>query len=286
MPITDTPLRYPGGKTQLAPFVTELMRANDLLQSVYCEPFAGGAGIACRLLVKGTVSEAWINDIDRAIYAFWYCVLNSTEELCDRIAKIKVNVEEWHRQRQVQSDKSARMLDLGFSTFFLNRTNRSGILRGGVIGGKEQLGKYPIDCRFDREDLARKIRRIALYRDQIKLSCTDARLYISSTLKQLPAHALVNVDPPYYRAGPDLYTNAYTHVDHSALAKVVRAMPHRWMLTYDDTPEISSMYAGLPQYRKTLVYYAQVKRPSAELLVLSKKLQPPPSLLKAERLAA
>lgn len=278
MPTTDTPLRYPGGKTQLAPFVSELLRTNDLLQSIYCEPFAGGAGIACRLLLNGTVSEAWINDIDPAIYAFWHSTLNATDELCDRISNTNIDIVEWEKQRKVQSDNSARLIDLGFSTLFLNRTNRSGILRGGVIGGKDQKGNYLLDCRFDRIDLIRKIRRIALYRDQIKLTQIDARLYIGSTLKKLPAHALVNVDPPYYRVGPDLYTNYYRHDDHVALARTIRAMPHRWMLTYDDTPEICSIYAGLVQYRKNLTYYAQVKRSAAELLVLSPRLRAPASL--------
>jgi DNA adenine methylase len=286
MPITDTPLRYPGGKTQLAPFVAELLRTNDLLQCVYCEPFAGGAGIACRLLLDGTIAEAWINDIDPAIYAFWHCVLNSTERLCERIAGAEVNIDEWHRQRKVYAEERANLLDLGFAILFLNRTNRSGILKGGVIGGLNQTGKYPIDCRFGRDELIRKIRRIALYKEQIHLTCIDARRYISSELKKLPKHALVNVDPPYYRAGPDLYTNAYVHKDHLSLAKEVRRMPHRWMMTYDDVSEISDMYEGLRQYRKTLTYYAQVKRSAAELLILSDSLIAPPGLLSAQQKAA
>jgi DNA adenine methylase len=286
MPITDTPLRYPGGKTQLAPFVSELLRTNDLLQCVYCEPFAGGAGIACRLLLNGTVAEAWINDIDPAIYAFWHSVLNSTEQLCERIERIKVDIAEWHHQRQVYSEKKANLLNLGFATLFLNRTNRSGILKGGVIGGVEQTGKYSIDCRFGRSELIRKIKRIALYREQFHLTCIDARQYIGSELKKLPQHALVNVDPPYYRAGPDLYTNSYKHQDHIALANAVKKMPHRWMLTYDDVPEICAMYDGLTQYRKTLMYYAQVKRSAAELLILSDNLAPPPMLLAMQQEAA
>lgn len=283
MPITDTPLRYPGGKTQLAPFVSDLLRVNDLLQCVYCEPFAGGAGIACRLLLNGTIAEAWINDIDPAIYAFWYSVLNSAEQMCDRIEHTKVDITEWHRQRQVYAEERSNLLDLGFATLFLNRTNRSGILKGGVIGGINQDGKYTIDCRFGRDELIRKIRRIALYREQIHLTCIDARHYIGSELKKLPQHALVNVDPPYYRAGPDLYTNSYKHHDHLALAKAVNKMRHRWMLTYDDVPEICSMYEELTHYRKTLTYYAQVKRSAAELLILSDNLAPPPVLLAAQQ---
>lgn len=286
MPITDTPLRYPGGKTQLAPFVSDLLRANDLLQCVYCEPFAGGAGIACRLLLNGTIAEAWINDIDPAIHAFWHSVLNSTEQLCERIEHTRVDIAEWHRQRQIHAEERANLLNLGFATLFLNRTNRSGILKGGVIGGLNQTGKYSIDCRFGRDELVRKIRRIALYKEQIRLTCVDARRYIGSDLKKLPQHALVNVDPPYYRAGPDLYTNAYQHRDHLSLAKEIRNMPHGWMLTYDDVPEIRSMYAELTQYRKTLTYYAQVKRSAAELLILSSSLAPPPMLLTAQREAA
>ena len=285
MPTTDTPLRYPGGKTQLAPFVSDLLRSNDLLQCVYCEPFAGGAGIACRLLLNGTISEAWINDIDPAIYAFWFSALNSTDDLCERIQRTTVDIPEWQRQRRIYSTERSNSLKLGFATLFLNRTNRSGILKGGVIGGLEQSGNYAIDCRFGKDELIRKIRRIALYKEQIQLTSIDARNYISSNLKKLPKHALVNIDPPYYRAGPDLYTNAYEHKDHVALSKRVHEMPHRWMLTYDDVPEIRGMYAELPQYRKTLTYYAQVKRSAVELLILSRNLTPP-TLLLAQREAA
>lgn len=285
MPITDTPLRYPGGKTQLAPFVSDLLRSNDLLQCVYCEPFAGGAGIACRLLLNGTISEAWINDIDPAIYAFWFSVLNSTDELCERIERAKVDIPEWHRQRRIHSQERSNLLKLGFATLFLNRTNRSGILSGGVIGGLDQTGNYAIDCRFGRAELIRKIRRIAVYKEQVQLTCVDARKYIRARLTKLPKHALVNIDPPYYRAGPDLYTNAYLHKDHLALSKAAGEMTHRWMLTYDDVPEISEMYPSLPQYRKTLTYYAQVKRSAEELLILSKNLTPP-ALLLSQRKAA
>ena len=235
------------------------------------------------MLLNGTIAEAWINDIDPAIYAFWYSVLNSTEQLCDLIEHTTIDIAEWYRQRQIHAEERANLFDLGFVTLFLNRTSRSGILKGGVIGGINQTGNYNIDCRFGRDELIRKIKRIALYKEQIHLTCIDARQYIGLELKKLPHYALVNVDPPYYRAGPDLYTNVYTHKDHVILAEAVKEMPHHWMLTYDDVPEICSIYAGLTQYRKTLTYYAQVKRSAAELLILSDMLVPPPMLLAAHR---
>ncbi len=278
MPVTDTPLRYPGGKTQLTPFVLDVMRANDLMQCVYCEPFAGGAGIACRLLLSGAVSEVWINDIDPSIYAFWHSVLNASDELCEWVEKTPVTIAEWERQRLVQQDASASTIQLGCSTLFLNRTNRSGILKGGVIGGKGQLSKYPLDCRFNRVDLIRKIQRLAIYRDQIRLSRDDAKTFVTKTVPQLPAHSLVNIDPPYFDKGPELYTSFYGPSDHAKLARSVRAIKKPWMLTYDDTPEIRALYSGLPGLLKELNYTAQVKRVGVELLVMSPKLRWPTSL--------
>src|SRR5882762_4944322 len=99
MPYTDTPLRYPGGKTQLSPFVIDLLKANDLFYGHYVEPFAGGAGIAWRLLLNNYVTHIHINDIDPAIHAFWHCALNRTDELCEKIQATKVTVTGWRRQK-------------------------------------------------------------------------------------------------------------------------------------------------------------------------------------------
>jgi DNA adenine methylase len=281
MPTTDSPLRYPGGKTQLAPFVIEVMRDNELFHGTYVEPFAGGAGIAWRLLFDNYVSEVWINDIDPAIHAFWSCVLQHTDDFCERIAKTKVTMKEWHRQREVQSHAEPSLMDLGFSTFFLNRTNRSGIIKGGVIGGLTQEGDYPLDCRFKKPDLIQRIRRIALYAEQIRLTRMDAETYLRTDVKKLGGRCLVNIDPPYYRKGPGLYCSFYEHHDHVSLAGAIRRVKQPWMLTYDDVPEIRTIYAANRSISKTLNYYAQIKRVGVELVVFSDSL-----LLPRERAAA
>lgn len=286
MPTTDTPLRYPGGKTQLTPFVLDVMRANNLMQCIYCEPFAGGAGIACRLLLAGAVSEIWINDIDASIYSFWHSVLHVPDELCSWIDETPVTISEWEKQRAVQQDASASLFQLGCSTLFLNRTNRSGILKGGVIGGREQASEYLLDCRFNRADLTRKVQRIALYRDQIHLSNIDAEIYIKTIVPKLPDHSLTNIDPPYFGKGPGLYTSFYKPKDHAALSRVVRAIKKPWMLTYDDAPEILDLYSGLPRLLKELNYTAQIKRIGVELLVMSNTLSWPASICKEVLLAA
>jgi len=268
MPITHSPLRYPGGKSQLAPLLIELLRENRLFDGVYVEPFAGGCGIAWHLLLNNYMSEVWLNDFDPAIYSFWRSVIDDTEALCERIAKTPLTIAEWHRQKQAYTARKTT-LDLGFATLYLNRTNRSGILTAGVIGGLNQDGNYKLGCRFNRENLIAKVRRIAMYRDQIKLFREDAAKFLSKRAAKLPARSLINIDPPYYRNGRYLYCNFYEHEDHANLAEVVRSLSRPWILTYDDTPEIRRIYGRRRTVEFDLRYSAQLKRVGTELLFAS-----------------
>jgi DNA adenine methylase len=282
MPVTDTPLRYPGGKSQLIPLVVELMRENDLFYGQYAEPFAGGSGIAMTLLLNGYVDRVYLNDVDPAIHAFWFSVLNHTDELCELIAQAEITIEQWHQQRKTYLDNSiADVIRKGFSTLFLNRTNRSGILRGGVIGGISQAGTYKLDCRFIKSELIRKIRRIASYRQQIELFQLDALDFIHTIIPKSAPDTLVNLDPPYFSKGPGLYTNFYQPEDHARLAKAVSSIGRRWIVTYDDVPEIRNLYAGFLMYRNSLNYSAQLKRVGTEIIVLDPSLNMPLSLTEA-----
>lgn len=267
MPSTDTPLRYPGGKTQLTPFISDVMRFNDLQGGHYAEPFAGGAGIAWKLLFSGQASEIWLNDLDPAVYAFWHAAVHSSEELCERVQMANLSMKEWFRQREIFRDSSSRGIELGFATLYLNRTNRSGILDGGVIGGTSQNGNYKLDCRFNKAELTRKIERIGKYREAVHLSNEDARLCLARWEKLLPKRALLNIDPPYFGKGSELYINHFKAEDHALLSKKVQGLKHRWMVTYDDCPEIASLYRAFPTFRMSLLYSAQTKRQGAELLI-------------------
>lgn len=278
MPVTDSPLRYPGGKTQLTPLVIDLLRTNGLCGGVYAEPFAGGAGIAWRLLLNGDMTEVWLNDIDPALFALWSTVVDHPDALCERIARTKVTMTQWRRQRAILHDVESPTLDLAYATLFLNRTNRSGILKGGVIGGNEQLGNYKLDCRFNKKALIHKIQRIHNYRDVITITRLDAEDCLRIWAKKLPPRGLINIDPPYFAQGKDLYLSSYSPADHARLAKLVQGLQVPWMLTYDDVPEITELYSDVPLYRKSLMYYAQVKRRASELLALSPRLKLPASL--------
>lgn len=265
-----SPLRYPGGKKKLIGFVKDVIECNDLLGGTYIEPFAGGASVALSLLFTEYINNIVINDIDRSIYAFWYSVINNTEDLCRLIRDTPVSVEEWDRQRAVQEHKiDCDTLELGFSTFFLNRTNRSGIVKGGIIGGREQTGKWKIDCRYNRTDLIKRIEKIALYANRIELHNQDAIDFINSIRPILDASVLIYFDPPYYNPGAALYANFYTPDDHRELSEFIKRLECKWMLTYDYTPDIIELYRDSDRRLLTLSYTAAQKIRGSEMIAFS-----------------
>jgi DNA adenine methylase len=257
--------------------IAAILRLNGLDHGHYAEPYAGGCGLALSLLYGGFVADIHINDIDPGIWSFWHCVLNETDALISLVEKIPVTVEEWRRQRAI--NKSMDLDDplaLGFSAFFLNRTNRSGVIGGGgIIGGLGQTGNYPIDCRFNRDDLAHRIRRVARYADRIHLTRSDALDFLDYCEAALPANTLMFVDPPYYKKGSELYTNFYNPDDHTKLAAKVLGADLPWVVTYDDVSEIRRTYRDRRQYTFGINYSLNEKRVGAELLVASKGLRVP-----------
>lgn len=263
----NTPLRYPGGKGRLTQFIADTMQENRLTGGHYAEAYAGGAGIAIALLQLEYASHIHINDLNHSVHAFWSCVLNHTEELCRRIRDTRVTMPEWRRQRAIQDLEEVCELDLAFSTFFLNRTNRSGIIRGGVIGGKQQDGKWKLDARYNKKDLISRIERIAALRDRITLYQRDAAEFITKVLPALPRRTFVYLDPPYYVKGKGLYEDHYAHDDHAKIASLVSTIRQPWVVSYDNVEPIRKLYGQHRQYFFGLRYSAQNRYEGSEILV-------------------
>ncbi|MCY1119810.1 DNA adenine methylase [Bacillus altitudinis] len=267
-----SPLRYPGGKDKVYQYVRYLVNTNNI--SSYIEPFAGGAAVALRLLINGDVNKIIINDYDRSIYAFWNVVVNNPEELIKRIIDIPINIDQWYIQKEIQGQKnSIDELSLALSTLFLNRTNRSGIIKAGVIGGKNQTGDYKIDCRFNKQAIIRRIELISSYSKQIRVCNYDAKEFIKKEIKQT-RNSLTFFDPPYYDKGPDLYTNFYSHDDHVELAKVIKNEMNRryWILTYDISDQIKELYKNYYYLKYFLNYSISKPTKGQEFIFFSKKI--------------
>ena len=274
MTIYYSPLRYPGGKGKIAKFFHAIFDDNKLSDGTYVEPYAGGASVALSLLFNEYASNIIINDIDRSIYAFWQSVLVHTDELCKRIEKAKINIKTWEECKQLQKKKKAAdILDLGFSTFFLNRTNRSGIISGGIIGGKKQDGKWKMDARFNKEDLICRIKRIREYRNRIKVYNMDAIQLLQKTASLFSVKTLFYFDPPYYENGRKLYVNFYKGRDHEKIASQVQAIKKaQWIISYDCKNQIKKLYSGCHQIKYKLNYSATSASEGSEIMFFSKGL--------------
>lgn len=280
MQSNHSPLRYPGGKASIIEAMIRLIEKNNFLLCHYAEPFAGGCGLALGLLMRGYVSHIHINDIDRGIWAFWDSVLHRNRELIERIQTVNVCLDEWYAQREiVRSPEKQNIFDLGFATFFMNRTNRSGIIKAGVIGGLAQNGNYLLDCRFNKDSLSRRIERIGLYTEKIHLTNLDAIDFLNE-VDYSDSDIFACIDPPYYKQGSSLYTNFYKHQDHQLLATRIRSLAKPWVLTYDNEPVIQELYRDNTQIEFNLNYFAQTKRVGTELMVFSDDLKIPNTLLK------
>ena len=271
-----SPLRYPGGKAQLANFMKLLILRNGLSDGEYAEVYAGGAGIAMSLLLEEYVSKVHINDLDKSVFSFWHSVLNETELLCQLINDVSVTMDEWYKQKAIQGRVAEHSsLEVGFSTFFLNRTNRSGILKGGVIGGKGQAGKWKLDVRFNKSALIQRIQHIAKYASRVQIYNLDAEIFITTALPRIDGKAVVYLDPPYFEKGQGLYSNYYLHDDHAIIAKRVAEIQMPWIVSYDSTPEIDKLYEGHRRIQYDIGYTAQTKYAGSELMFCSKALEVP-----------
>jgi DNA adenine methylase len=238
----------------------------------YAEPYAGGAGLALRLLFEEYVDRIYLNDLDRSIYAFWLAVLTKTEALCEWINSVDVSMASWRTYKEIQqSAAEADLFDLAKSTFFLNRTNVSGVIMGGVIGGREQLGKFKIDARFNKFDLISRIQKISRFRDRIVLSNLDGIGFVRK-MDAKRESVFIYLDPPYFQKGADLYMNFYVESDHRRLASFVHKMKKRWMISYDHHEFILGLYAA---ERKVLYRLSQSasNRVGNEVLVFSEALR-------------
>ena len=259
-----TPLRYPGGKRKLANFVEALISNNGLSGCDYAEPYAGGAGLAVELLRRGTVNQLWLNDIDKGIASFWELVLKQPDLLCEMIDKTDVTIEEWKKQKEFA--KSEDTVLRGFATFFLNRTNRSGIIKGGVIGGKNQSAPWKLDCRFNKNELIDRIQAIAKFKDRIHSFNMDALEFLDSAVPKHLKTVLFNLDPPYYVKGAGLYTNFYNDADHLKVSSFIRSEFRPWIVSYDNHDFIRKIYSGCEFIEYDLTYTAQRKEIGKEIM--------------------
>lgn len=272
-----SPLRYPGGKACLASFLAEILELNDLLACPFYEPYAGGAGAALSLLLNDIVSEVHLNDADPRVACFWRACIDETERFLQKLECVPLTIDEWHRQKSIAvSPEKHSTFETGFSTFYLNRCNRSGVLVGsGPIGGYLQKGKWKLDARFYRKSLSERILHIAERKKQITISNEDALTFLKKNLPRGASrrNVFVYLDPPYVEKGRRLYLNAHTEQDHRSIAQYLSSQSSlHWLLSYDDTQLVRSLYSHFAFFKIPISYSLQKIRRTTELAIPSKNL--------------
>jgi len=272
-----SPLRYPGGKNKLAKFIASICEKNNVTGH-YVEPYAGGSSVALYLLFNEYVNEITINDLDRSVYAFWYSILHHTRKFCNRIEQTDITIKNWKKFKNIQNNKKrVSLFELGFSTFFLNRTNYSGIIDGGMIGGIDQKSEYEIDCRFNKKELIQRIKRISKHKNQIHLYNLNALNLIKKIQqKSINKNVIFYFDPPYYLKGSSLYMNYYEKDDHQKVADKIKQIKNaKWIVSYDNVSEIKNIYRGYKKKEYSLFHNAYKIRQGEEVLFFSNNLKIP-----------
>ena len=272
-----SPLRYPGGKGKLAPFMEYMIDQLGHRGGTYIEPFAGGAGIAIELLQRNVVSKIVINDYDKGIWSFWKAILTETDRFIEVVRTVPLTIEEWTKQRDICLNQNGKYsFELGVATFYLNRTNRSGIIKGGIIGGQTQSGRWKMNARFNREELVKRILDIAVRKDDIKLYNQDIKNFITSYVPLYEDNALIYFDPPYFKKGKQLYMNFFRLEDHKRIELAIRENVNcDWIITYDDAPEIESIYEAYSMSLYDLNYSVSKKCKASELMILKDGIEIP-----------
>jgi DNA adenine methylase len=265
-----SPLRYPGGKAALAGFFGDLIGQLGIQPATYVEPYAGGAGAGIALLRQDVVQRLVINDVDPAVYCFWVSAVRQPGQFAARIIDTPLDVEEWRHQKEIyRAADESDPLALGFAFFYLNRTNRSGILNAGPIGGVNQNGNYKIDARFNRDQLAERVAAIGVLASRITVLGLDGMSVVQRYITE--TSAFVYIDPPYVDMGGTLYLNAFTHRDHADLAGKLDQQPDgNWVVTYDPSDFIRQLYRHHDVREYQLSYSAHRTGKAHELLIASR----------------
>lgn len=279
-----SPLRYPGGKTQLYTFISYIIEENNY--TTFYELCAGGANLSLLLLKNKIVNKVIINDYDKGIYSLFFNTLNYPKKLIELIKTVPFDFNDeyspsflayYHKIKKHYNDNLNQYtntdINLAFETLFLNRTNYSGIIiKSNPIGGLQQNGKYKLNCRFNKKALIKKINLIHTFKNNIILKNQDINQFLASN--KFNQNTLIFIDPPYVKQGNSLYTCGFNSKQHQQLADNIKKIKSPYIITYDDDKLIQNIYSHQNMYYYSLKYSSNNKNKGNhfELMITSSNL--------------
>ncbi len=237
-----SPLRYPGSKSK----VLKRLKPYFVEHKEYREPFAGSGAI---FFGKPKADINWLNDKDENVANLLMSIRDNPEQLCEMIMEHHPSVSLWKHLKQYTPQN---YIESAFRFLFLNRTNYSGIIKANPIGGIGQNSQYKIDCRWNPEELCRRIHSCSRKLQETNITSTD----YSEIIQADGNDVLMIIDPPYYVKGKDLYSVFMSPQEHKNLSEMLRYSNHKFLLTIDDCEEVRKLYSWANFINQEQWYYS------------------------------
>lgn len=289
LPAMLSPLRYPGSKASLVGYVARLLKENYLEGCHFLEPYAGSAALSLGLLQQDIVSRATLVERDPLLFSFWETVFRHPYALIDRLIDLPITIETWQAFQKYRSATDLSeypLIEMGLAGLFFNRTNFSGILKGGPIGGVKQESQYKIDCRLNKDRLIEQIIELSQLHSKIDVVYDDALEFLGRIRTELKnQECFLYIDPPYYEKGRSLYRYWYVDADHKKLAKYLTRCDLPWLASYDNHPSIRKIYHSANQIEIYFDYTVSRARKERELLISNLEIPPDCKDLFSEQMA-
>lgn len=248
-----SPLRYPGAQRRLVPYIRSAIHYNDVEPTLFIEPFAGGASVAIQLLGEGTVEQIGLADKDKLVSAFWKVVFSEPEWLIDRVQEVEPSLELWKALKTQVADGQLDLYQRAFACLYLNRTSFSGILHphAGPLGGYEQDSEHDIACRFSKDNIIDRIRRLGNLRNRVAFVWNKSWRGSITLIGDMQSRGSISddvfyyLDPPFFNKSEKLYQHSFGSSDHAQLRNQLTLLDDNWLLSYDDCEKVWQYYGGL-----------------------------------------
>lgn len=255
----------------------------------YREPFFGGGAIGFEVLkLLPTRASIWINDKDFGVASLWKSVHESPNELIERVQRFTPSVDAFYRLKEEDGRTDLHPVETGFRKFALHQTSFSGngVMAGGPIGGRGQRSEFNVSCRWNADRHCLEIKRLhallSRFGNRVRITSGD----FDKLIADAPEHAFVYADPPYYKAGPQLYKHALSDDDHRRLSSALRSCRGPWVLSYDDHQFIRELYQWADIRSVSLTYTTAVaqgqRRKNSELVITPSRKGKAPGAANAE----
>jgi DNA adenine methylase len=262
-------MRYPGGKQKMIEPILSGLRSifRELSpEAELREPFLGGGSVAIAFLKDQPGRRAWLNDADISLATLWHEVIHRADTLKMLVDVFNHGLSAKHFYSYRKALCSIRTpvdvalrgsCAIAVMKLAVHQLSYSGlgVRAGGPMGGRHQRDPDAIGCRYNADRLCATI-------DEFQSVLSATRLRQGSCTCQdfedifVPGDACFYLDPPYWKAGPDLYQNSFRREDHERLAGLLKRETRPWLLSYDKNPVIQDLYSGWTRIEEVCTGYS------------------------------